>query len=68
MKKVTLIVAVAALAFSAVSCSKCVTCTYTDNRGDAQTAESCGKSNNEELETDLNVQWGTFGTVTCSES
>lgn len=68
MKKVTVIVALAAFAISAVSCTKCVTCTYTDNRGEAQTAESCGKSNNEELEADLGAQWGQFGTVSCSES
>lgn len=62
-----MIAAVAAFAFTAVSCTKCATCTYTDNRGDTQTAESCGKSNNEDLEADLNAQWGAYGTVTCSE-
>lgn len=65
-KKIVYIAAAFFLAVS-VSCKKCVTCTYNNNTGVKSTAESCGKNNNEDLETDLNNQWGTFGPVSCQD-
>lgn len=53
------------LVFSLYSCKKCVTCTYTNDIGQEMTAESCRKKANEELESDLNDQWGKYGPVTC---
>ena len=67
MKKVAVILAAAAVVFGMSSCSKCVTCTYSDDTGATQTAESCGNSNNEDLEADLNSQWASYGAVTCVE-
>ena len=65
MKKFAAICLVAIAAFAFTSCKKCVTCTYTDDVGDEQVATSCGNSANEDLENDLNEQWGSYGSVTC---
>jgi hypothetical protein len=49
------------------SCSKETECTYYDNTGILKTATTKGKNQAEDLETDLNDQWGIYGDVTCVE-
>lgn len=68
MKFKTLIIAGGITAISltsSTSCKKCVTCSYTDDVGQSQNAESCKKKANENLEQDLTDQWGKYGSVTC---
>ena len=67
MKKSILILTVIASAISFSSCKKCVSCTYNNEKGETMTAESCKKKSNEQLETDLEEQWGAYGTVVCTD-
>ena len=67
MKKLAFIFATVFVAGTFASCRTCVDCTYTDNTGTTQTAESCGNDNNDDLEADLNQTWGNYGPVTCTE-
>lgn len=67
MKTIKLLSIAALLTFGFASCKKCVTCTYSDDIGASKMAESCNKKANEDLEEDLNTQWGKYGTVTCVE-
>ena len=69
MRKTPLLVAavVLMLALISESCKRCVSCTYIDETGAEQVAKSCGKKNNEDLEDDLNTQWGKYGEVVCKE-
>jgi hypothetical protein len=67
MKKVTALLAFAVATATMVSCKKCVSCNYKDDTGAEQTAESCGKKNNQNLEDDLNAQWGKYGEVVCTD-
>lgn len=67
MKKIAFFALAGFFALSVASCKKCVTCSYTDSVGGAQTAESCSKNANDDLESDLEERYGRYGTIDCKE-
>lgn len=68
MKKALSIIAAGAFIVALSSCSKCRTCTYSNDIGDSVETESCGSSSdNDDFQADITSQWGSFGTVTCTE-
>ena len=51
------------------SCTKCITCTYLDEKGITQiTNETCGSTDDmQDFENGIRTIWGEFGTVTCTK-
>lgn len=70
MKKIFILITVAAFAFSMASCKKCSTCVVTDSNGDViyTAPESCDKKKYiDEYEANIKEIWETSDqTVTCT--